>query len=394
MISVGEAQALVLKTVAVGSETVATVRQSAGCVLSRAIYSPLDLPPFHQSAMDGYAIRRERVKKEDLLIVVGESAAGKNYEKKLISGKAVRIFTGAGIPPGADAVVMQEKIIREGDAIRIMDENLKTGMNIRARGSQIRKGELAMEKGSVVTPAAAGFLASMGITRVRVFKKPSVTILVTGDELRKAGTKLSKGTIFESNSQMLEAALDAEFIRVVRIQQAPDNFQKIRKKFLDALESSDFILFTGGISVGDYDFVGTLLESEKAKEVFYKVKQKPGKPLYFGTESKRYIFGLPGNPASVLTCYYEYVLPAIRKFSGMENCLPPSLQLPVTNAIEKKAGLTHFLKAVTDFKKVTPLEGQESYILKSFARATCLISLPEEIERVAEGERVDVHLLP
>jgi len=172
----------------------------------------------------------------------------------------------------------------------------------------------------------------------------------------------------------------------------PDDFQKIRKKFLEALQSSDFILFTGGISVGDYDFVGALLEKEKVKEIFYKVKQKPGKPLYFGIKNKRYIFGLPGNPASVLTCYYEYVAPTLARLSNKTSGLQ-KLNVPLAKSFKKNTGLTHFLKGWYDGKTAAVLQAQESYRLSSFANANCLIQIDEEVSECVEGEVVEIHLL-
>jgi molybdopterin molybdotransferase len=158
------------------------------------------------------------------------------------------------------------------------------------------------------------------------------------------------------------------------------------------MKQSDFIIFSGGISVGDYDYVRPILQREKVKTIFYKVQQKPGKPLYFGIKDKRYIFGLPGNPASVLTCYYEYVRPAIRKNMGYPQPLPIALTLPVTVDIRKKPGLTHFLKAVTDFHTVTPLPGQESYVMTPFVKANCFIIVPPEITFAEKGSPVTVHL--
>ncbi|MEO8085939.1 MAG: gephyrin-like molybdotransferase Glp [Bacteroidota bacterium] len=393
MISVKEAQEKVLQTVTTSKAEVREISRVAGFVLSRDIYAPLDLPPFDQSAMDGYAIIASDFFSGQKITVAGESAAGKSYTKIISSGQAIRIFTGAEIPKGADAVIMQEKVEVDRNILSVEDANLKPGLNIRTKGSQIKKGALALSKGTLLSPAGIGFLASMGLKSVSVFKKPTISIIVTGNELQKPGTKLSRGNIFESNAITLESALKQLGIENVKTSFVPDNEKQTLKIFKSALNNSDFILFSGGISVGDYDFVGTVLKKEKVNEVFYKVKQKPGKPLYFGEKNKKYIFGLPGNPASVLTCFYEYVLPAIRKFSGDPNCFLNTINLPLSKSIQKKKGLTHFLKATTDFKTVTPMDGQESFIMCTYAEANCLLCFSEESEKINEGEMVPVHLL-
>jgi molybdopterin molybdotransferase len=393
MISVTEAQKKILETVASSEGESIQASAAWGCVLSKDVISPVDLPPFNQSAMDGYALIAADVHSGKKIVVTGESSAGKSFAKKISGGQAIRIFTGAEIPKGADAVVMQEKILLKENTLTFQDESLIAGLNVRTKGSQIKKGGLALAKGSLLTPAGIGFLASMGLKTVSVFKKPSVSLIITGNELQKAGTKLKAGKIFESNSSALESALRLGGIEEIKILFAGDDEKETQKIFRTAFKNSDFILFTGGISVGDYDFVGRVLKNENVKEVFYKVKQKPGKPLYFGTKNKKYIFGLPGNPASVLTCCYEYVLPAIRKYCGYANPFLPAIQLPLSVSIQKKKGLTHFLKAVTDFQTVTPLEGQESYIMRSYAQANCLIVVPEEIETLMPGTAVICHLL-
>jgi len=393
MFSVTEAQNKILEIVSAGKSESRNISNASGFVLSKNIFSPLDLPPFHQSAMDGYAVISDDFMNGKMVAIIGESSAGKKFSGKMMTGRTVRIFTGAEIPAGADAVVMQEKTSVETNILKVNDENLKPGLNIRNKGSQIKKGALALLKGTLITPAGAGFVASMGLNKVSVFKKPSVAVIVTGNELQKAGTKLSTGKIFESNAVTIESALKQSGIENIKIYFAKDDEKQTQKIFQSAFGKADFILFTGGISVGDYDFVGTALKKEKVREVFYKVKQKPGKPLFFGTKNKKYIFGLPGNPASVLTCFYEYVLPAIRKFAGHTNCFMPSLTLPLSKSIQKKKGLTHFLKARTDFKAVTALEGQESYIMRSYAEANCLICFPEEREIISAGEPVELHLL-
>jgi len=368
------------------------IESAFGLVLAETIKSPCHSPLFDQSAMDGYAFRHVNTNKGKKLIIAGESAAGRNFPGKWKKGQAIRIFTGAAVPSGCDSVVMQEKVTVTDKSLKFK-EIPSQGSNIRKAGSQIKKGATAAIKGTFLNPGAVGFLATLGIEKLKVFKIPKVAVIVTGNELIPPGKKLLPGQIFESNSIALRSLLSGDGIQQVEIFKSMDSLKSIRKAFSRASELNDFILFTGGISVGDYDFVSKVMEEEKVKTLFYKVKQKPGKPLYFGTKKHKYIFGLPGNPASVLSCYYEYVSPALKKFQNHPHPLPQTFQLPVTSSINKKAGLTQFLKAYTDFKTVTPLQGQESYILKSFITANCFIILTEESEGAEAGKPVRVHLI-
>ena len=394
MITVVEARNAVINSVKQGKKEFLSLQKSSGYILSDDITSPIDSPPFDNSAMDGFAFRYDDFLNQREIKVIGESAAGKSFSKKIKDGEAVRIFTGAEIPAGADTVEMQEKTSVSNDKLIIQDDKIFQGANIRYKGSQIKKQALALEKNSRLNPGSIGFLASIGISKVKVISKPKVAIIVTGNELQKPGAKLKIGNIYESNSVALQTALHSAGINFIKKFIVEDNKKSIRATFKNAMKHYDFILFTGGISVGDYDFVGKVMEEEKVKTIFYKVKQKPGKPLFFGTKNKNYIFGLPGNPASVLTCFYEYVIPAIQKFQGYENPLLKSISVSLTKTINKKTGLTHFMKAVTDYKTATPLEGQESFIMKSFSESNCFIVVPEEVERINEGDSVEIHLLP
>ncbi|MCY7410173.1 MAG: molybdopterin molybdotransferase MoeA [Chitinophagales bacterium] len=393
MISVQEAKDLVVKNTFSGKEETKLLTLSLGYVLSQNIKAPFDLPSFDNSAMDGYAFRFQDFQDKKQIKIIGESSAGKSFTKKIKSNECVRIFTGAEMPAGADTVVMQEKVSVENNLLTINDLPITLGLNVRKRGSQILKGELAMKKSSLISPAAIGFLSSFGIKKIKVYSKPRVSIIVTGNELEVAGNKLSRGKIYESNSSCLNAGLEKSGISKSKIYRVKDDEKKISQFFSKALSESNFILLTGGISVGDYDFVGKVLQQLKVKTIFYKVKQRPGKPFYFGVKNKKAIFALPGNPASVLSCFYQYVLPAIKKFQGMQDLFLPAVQLPLAKPIKKLSTLGFFLKAKTDFKTVQALEGQFSHIMKSFADANCMIYVPEGIDQLDAGATVEVHLL-
>ncbi len=394
MISVMQAQNAITTTITKGKEVTLSISESLGCVLAENLICPIDLPPFHQSGVDGYAFRYEDYKNDNPITIIGESSAGKSFSGEIGAMQAVRIFTGAEVPVGADTIVMQEKVTVAADILQINDEQIVSGANVRPQGSHIKKHDSALTRGKVINAGTISFLASMGFACVKVYAKPRVSIIITGDELQQPGESLSAGQVYESNSVCLCAALQSMGITDVNVLYAADEESATRASFLQAVTDADFVLFTGGISVGDYDFVGKVLIEENVKKVFYKVKQRPGKPLFFGERDGVYIFGLPGNPASVLTCFYEYVYPALRMNMGDMAPFLQSITLPVSEHINTAKGLTFFLKAYTDYRTAFPLDGQPSYMMRSFAYANCLIVVPENTERINAGEMVEVHLLP
>ena len=253
---------------------------------------------------------------------------------------------------------------------------------------------MALAKNTILSPGAIGFLAGIGITEVPVFPKPTVGIIITGNELQQPGKPLLFGQVYESNSQTLTAALQQLHINDVKTFWAADDLVIVKDVLQTALNQCDIVLLTGGVSVGDYDFVVEAARQCEVEMIFHKIKQRPGKPLYFGKIVNQLVFGLPGNPSSVLTCFYQYVLPAVQQLS---NFLPSGLkvlQVPINKNFTKAAGLTHFLKGYYDGEKVAILDAQESYRLSSFARANCLVKINEDITHCFEGEKVEIHLLP
>jgi molybdopterin molybdotransferase len=288
---------------------------------------------------------------------------------------------------------MQEKTKVENDALLIQDDTLRPGTNVRLKGSEINKGDLAVSKDSLLMPAAIGFLAGIGVTEILVYPNPSISIIVTGNELIKPGQSLQKGQVYESNSYSLQAALKQLHIQNVKVYRVEDELEKVKHVMKDALQETEIVFLTGGVSVGEYDFVAAAAEENGIEKVFHKIKQRPGKPLFFGKKENKLIFGLPGNPASVLTCFYEYVEPALRKMTKQKTGIQvtkASLSMP----FKKATGLTHFLKGFYDGNTVTPLHAQESYRLSSFAHANCLIKIEEDVTHCDKGELVEIHLLP
>jgi len=367
------------------------LQEAAGLTLAEDILSPYNIPAYPQSSMDGYAFAFEEGRSTYEL--EGEMAAGSRQQFTLLPGKAIRIFTGAAVPNGADTVLVQEKARVENGLLHLPDTPLQKGDNVRPIGSEIQIDALALCKGDRLQPASIGFLAGMGIATVKVFPRPKVSIFVTGNELQALGQPLGYGQVYDSNSYTLRACLEQIRINQIALSQSGDDPNQLKTLLTKALQDSDLILITGGVSVGDYDFTMQTFEACGVMPVFHKIRQKPGKPILFGMKENKVVFGLPGNPSSVLTCFYEYVLPAIGKM--MHQLLSVSSKKALlSHDHQKPAGLTHFLKAVYDGEKVGLQKGQESYKLSSFAAANCLAVFPENETQFTQGQFIEIHLLP
>lgn len=395
MVTVNEAKQRILAHTSVRPGVTTPLAQAVGSVLAEDVAAPIALPPFRQSSMDGYALIHSDVTAAGTgLALAGESKAGQTELPPVHLGTAIRIFTGAPVPDAATAVVMQEHTSVADGKVIIDEYPVAEGKNIRRAGQQIQQGAVALPAGTTVTPGAVGFLQGMDITEVRVHSKPRLGVLVTGDELLKSGDSLVPGKIYESNSAMLLAALAQAGITDVTVRYASDELDDTIAALRTLLEAHDVVLASGGISVGDYDFVGKALEALGAETIFYKVRQKPGKPLLFGKQGEKLVFALPGNPASSLVCYYEYVLPALRKIMGAREPFLRSVRLPLRHAYRFDGERDEFLKARVEGDEVVSLDGQESFVIGSFAIANALIYLPVHQNNVAAGELVEVHLLP
>lgn len=387
MISVPEAIRLIKEHAIHSSSGEVSLMDALGCVTAEHIVAPIDTPPFDNSAMDGYAFSYEHWDKTSPLKIVGEIQAGTKSDYKLKAQEASRIFTGAPVPEGADTVIMQEKIQRSGELLTIADPNIHSNLNIRQQGSQSKKGNLAIPKDQLISPATISYLAGMGIEKIKVYKKPTVGIILTGKELVKPGQTLEKGQIYESNGIGLQAAfrnLQIETASILTVDDKEEELVHAIKKMMQY----DILILTGGVSVGEYDLVPESLEKCGVNKVFHKIKQRPGKPIYFGTHSKGVVFGLPGNPAAVMSSFYYYIQTAVGLF--MKRDLVKKIQLPLENEYSKKPGLTYFLNGKTTQNGVEILGSQLSYMLNSFAVADCLVELDEENEHVKKGTLVDV----
>jgi len=390
MISVNEAKTIIQSH----TKSLAPIRlpllEAFGYTLAENIFAIIDIPFYSQSSMDGYAFSFEN--KDNPLEIIGEMPAGTSKQITIKANQATRIFTGGPLPIGADTVVMQEKVTVIDNILFINDPEIQLGDNVRNKGAEVQKDSLAMAKNTSLSVAAIGFLAGIGITEIAVFPPPKITIILTGNELQEPGNPLEFGQVYEANSYMLTVALQKAGIKNIAILKSEDNLETLQDTLKKAIDSSDVILLTGGVSVGDYDFVASASELCGVKKHIHKIKQRPGKPLFFGTKDNSIVFGLPGNPSSALVCFYQYVLPMLEKMMHKSGSIK-TLEAKLTDKYLKKTGLTHFLKGNFLNSEATPLSAQQSFRLSSFAQANCLIELEENKGDYHEGEIVKVHLL-
>ncbi len=392
MIGVEEARRIIAEIDVVTLKVqVLSLEQALSYVLAKNLYCPFDLPSFEQSIMDGYAIH---YKENDPLEfeVIAEIQAGSKATVTLNQGQAARIFTGAPIPSGANAVIMQEHARQLGNKLHI-EHSPKPNQHIRIVGSDLQKEQLLFEAGFQLNASSLGVLKSLGIKEVEVYRKPVVSIVVTGDELVSEDRPLQKGEIYESNSTVLKAVLEYNGIDVQNVFAVKDDFEATREALKEALNSSDLTLVSGGISVGAYDFVYRSLQELAVQAYFYKVKQKPGKPLFFGGLNHKYLFALPGNPGSALTCFYIYVLPFIKRMQNTSDFESTTIGLALEQGISNTTGRALFLKAKRNGNRVRILEHQSSSKLLGFAMADILVYIPETTRELAEGTLVDCFII-
>lgn len=391
MVTISQALKLIDNQVKQGETEKMKLAKMVGRILAESIYAPLDLPPFRQAAMDGYAVNYQADKKN--YTIKGELAAGSSDTFELKPGDAVRIFTGARVPESANAVIMQENCTAQ-DTLLTLQDDVKLFQHIRNQGDQIKKNSSALESGTLLSPAAVGFISALGIESVEVYRKPKIAIIATGSELIKPGNSLSAGKIFESNSFMLQAAIDYYRVGESEIFSVHDDLLATKNKLIEVMNHADFVLLSGGISAGEYDFVAQALTEIGVEGVFHKVRQKPGKPLYFGVgKNNRYVFGLPGNPSAAMTSFLIYVLPALKKFAGAGFNGLQKISGKIQTNYKKGDDRAHLLKAFTDEHSVRILDGQNSDILMSFTYANSIALIPEDAHTVGTDQVLEIFLL-
>lgn len=387
MISVAEARNRIQAHSQTLEAIILPIEQAVGHVLVDDLLSQIDIPSFRQSSMDGYAIRWEE--RNQSLRIQDELPAGSFQQLQLDLGATIKVFTGGPIPELADTVVQKEWVELEEGMIKISSEKLEFGMHIRMPGSEITDQALALPAGTLITASMVGFIASMGFGAVKVYGKPSMAIVITGNELVAPGNPLLPGQVYDSNSYALRALLKEQGVHRVSVFYAKDHLEETAYTLEEALSNHDMVLLTGGVSVGDYDFVVQACQQVGVEQVFHRVAQKPGKPIFFGVLEEKLVFGLPGNPASVMSCFRQYVLPAIQIMSGKS--LDEPMMGKLKHSYEKQSNLSFFLKGRVENGIVSVLGGQASYQQNSFVQANCWIELDAHQQRFEQFSMVKLH---
>jgi molybdopterin molybdotransferase len=376
------------------------VRAALGRVFAADVVSPLDVPGHDNSAMDGYAVRFEDLAadRETTLARVGESFAGKPASVVVGKGQCARIFTGGVMPHGADTVVMQERTTEEGASVRIAAGAVgKIGQNRRLKGEDLKQGEIVFRAGQLVRPAELGMLASLGIGEVTVYRRLRVAFFSTGDELKSVGTPLGAGEIYDSNRYTLYGMLLRLGCDTVDMGVVADVPEKLEHAFATAAANADVVITSGGVSVGEADFVKQLMD-RLGEVVFWKIAMKPGRPLAYGRIGGAHFFGLPGNPVSVMVTFHEFVQDALRTLQGRSDvAAQPTFKVPLSSPIRKAPGRTEFQRGIlapdgSGGFTVRTTGDQGSGILSSMSRANCFIVLGTDTGNVAAGDLVDVQL--
>jgi len=400
MISVEEA----LKTILInfrplGLEKI-NILEAQKRVIGEDIFAPHNIPSANNSAMDGYAVRYADTKgatknKPLKLKIIEDIPAGKVALKKINKGEAARIMTGAVIPEGADAVIRQEDTLKDGKIVTLYS-SVQKRENIRFAGEDVKRGELVVKKKSALRPAHIGMLAALGKAVISVYKKPRVAIMSTGDELVDIKTNPGPGKIVNSNSYSLAAqVLECGAIPIV-LGIAKDKKADLQEKFKTALDA-DVIVSSGGVSVGDFDFVKNVMGEIGNAMRFWQVAMRPGKPLAFGAIEGVPMFGLPGNPVSAMVSFEQFVRPSLLKIQGHKKIFRQTIKAICAEEFEKKSGFRHFIRAIVKREKdkyvVTTTGDQGSGILKSMVTANGLIVMGENETRIKKGELVTVQLL-
>ena len=389
LLSIAEAQQLVLeRTEPLPAENV-PLEGAARRVLAEPARAEIDLPPFPSSAMDGYAVRGDET--PGRLRIEARIAAGKPATAALESGQAMGIATGGVVPDGADAVIPIEYVVEHGNEIEI-GSAVERGDNVRPRGGDIRAGEVVVEAGSVLTPARLGALAAAGIQQVRCARRPRAAVLPTGTELRRPGEPLAAGEIYEANGLILSAQLEAAGA-VVELMPAVGDDEAAHRGALEHALDADVVVTSGGVSVGPHDLVRRVEAELGVEEVFWRVSVKPGKPIAFGVRERTLVFGLPGNPVSALVGFMLFVEPAIRALQGVPDPLPRFDRGRLVAARRRNSERDELVRArlrrSEDGLLLEPLTGQESHMIARSAAADALVFVPRGEGELGDGASVD-----
>lgn len=371
---------------------VVALREALDRVLGADVHSPVNVPNHMNSAMDGYALRFEDLDRARLT-VVGTAWAGKAFAGTIGSGECVRIMTGAVMPEGADSVVMQEHVERQGDEIRVAPGQ-REGQHVRKAGEDLSVGDRALQAGRRLLASDIGMVASLGIGELLVKRRPRVAFFSNGDELRSIGQTLALGDVYDSNRYTLHGMLSRAGMVFNDLGVVRDDREKIKDTFLRAASIADVVITSAGASVGDADFVKDVLD-EIGEVNFWKIAMKPGRPLSFGKIGNSLFFGLPGNPVSVMVTFYQFVLPALKRLSGETAWMPLRLRARTMDRLKKKPGRTEFQRAMLSQDEngdlvVSTTGDQGSGILSSMSQANCFVILPIDSAGAQIGDQVIV----
>jgi molybdopterin molybdotransferase len=374
-------------------------RAGLGRVLAEDIVSPLDVPAHDNSAMDGYAVRFSDLRPdgEATLKVAGNAFAGTPFAGVMQQGECVRIMTGGVVPSGADTIVMQEHVKAAGDRVTITTGH-KKGQHLRRAGEDLAIGQVALKRGAELRPAEIGLIASLGIAEVTVYRRLRVVFFSTGDELVSIGTVPQEGQIYDSNRYTIHGMLTRLGCEAIDMGVVRDDPGLLEQAFRQAAATADVVVTSGGVSVGEADFVKDLL-NKLGEVVFWKIAMKPGRPLAYGKVAGAHFFGLPGNPVSVMVTFYQFVRDALLKLSGLDPVRPlPTFKVPCVSSLKKAPGRTEFQRGIllcdahgTWTVRVTGEQG--SGILRSMSEANCFIILPSEQGNVSAGMLVEVQVM-
>jgi molybdopterin molybdotransferase len=375
------------------------IRAALGRVLAEDVLSPVDVPAHRNSAMDGWAVRSADLNAdgETTLTEIGSSFAGRPFSGSVGEGQCVRIMTGGVVPTGADTVVMQERARALGKSVTFAPGQ-RAGQNVREAGEDLRSGSVALRRGRIVRPADLGLIASLGIGEVAVYRPLRVAFFSTGDELRSVGTALGEGEIYDSNRYTLFGMLERLGCDVLDMGVVRDEPALLERAFAEAAANADVVITSGGVSVGEADFVKAMLD-RLGEVVFWKIAMKPGRPLAYGKIHGAHFFGLPGNPVSVMVTFYQFVRDALLALSGAHPVEPvPTFMATCTARLKKAPGRTEFQRGVLTrgadgAPAVRPTGEQGSGILKSMSEANCFIVLDDATGNVEPGTLVEVQLL-
>ncbi|KAE9541418.1 molybdopterin molybdotransferase MoeA [Ursidibacter maritimus] len=378
--------------------------QAANRILAEDIFSPINVPHFDNSAMDGYAVNLQNFSINQPLTVIGKAFAGNPFTDEIGEGQCVRIMTGAAIPKGTDAVVMQEETSLNNDGSVCLARQPKHLENIRQQGEDIQQGQLVLAKGSKLDVTTLPLLASLGIAQVNVSPRIKVAILSTGDELVSVGNPLKSGQIYDTNRFAVCLMLEKLNCEITDYGILPDDPIQFENAFLKAQQHAEVLITSGGVSVGEADFTKDVLE-KRGQIGFWKIAMKPGKPFAFGqlnsedTDNKTWFFGLPGNPVSALVTFYQLVQPALMKLAGCSAekiaNFSPNLTAYVATPLKKAVGRQDFQRGFYRVNpqgelEVKPIGNQGSHIFSAFNESNCFIVLEQERGNVAQGEKVTI----